>query len=268
VRRRKLVTIVALVAAACLLALAAPGCGSTSTPDATASSTTPPLSGSITVSAAASLTTVFSTIRDEFLAAHPDAHITLNFGSSSQLGSQIESGAPVDVAAFADEVTMKKLDDAGQLADPSMGFATNVLVIATKPGNPKNIHSVADLASAGTVSLCATGAPCGRYAGQVLAAAGVTIPESSISRGQDVKTTLGAVTEGDADAGIVYVTDARSAGAKVATVEIPASINAVARYPIGVLRSGASPELARAFMSWVLGSAGQAALRDAGFGAP
>lgn len=226
------------------------------------------LTGSITVSAAASLSGAFGTIRDDFVAAHPDTDVTINVGSSGQLATQIESGAPADVAAFADEATMRKLADRNLLAGPSQVFATNNLTIVTRPGNPKGIATLADLASAGTISLCADTAPCGTYADQILETAGVTIPESSITRGQDAKTTLRAVTDGDADAAIVYVTDARAAGAKVATVEIPAAQNAVARYPIAMLASTGSPELAQAFLSYVLGPQAQAVLRKAGFQAP
>ena len=186
------------------------------------------------MSAAASLTGAFSTIKDDFVKANPDANITINFGSSGTLETQIEGGAPADVAAFADEATMKKLADKSLLAAPAQIFATNQLVIVTKPGNPKGIKTLADLATAGTISLCADTAPCGKYANQILQTAGVTIPTSSITRGQDVKTTLTAVTDGDAVAGIVYVTDAQAAGAKVDTVEIPAAQNAIAKYPIAV----------------------------------
>ena len=116
------------------------------------------------MSAAASLTGAFRTIKDDFVTANPGANITINFGSSGQLETQIESGAPADVAAFADEATMKKLADKSLLAGPSQIFATNQLVIVTKPGNPKDIKTLADLATAGTISLCADTAPCGKYA--------------------------------------------------------------------------------------------------------
>ncbi len=99
-------------------------------------------------------------------------------------------------------------------------------------------------------------------------AAGVTIPTSSITRGENVKTTLTAVTDGDADAGIVYVTDGEAAGSTVSTVAIPAAQNAVAKYPIAVVKATGNEALAQAFMTYVLGPQGQAVLREAGFGAP
>ncbi|MGZ4708052.1 MAG: molybdate ABC transporter substrate-binding protein [Acidimicrobiales bacterium] len=265
--RRSLTITVAILLS---LGFVASGCSSDTSSDTgvtgtTSGSPTAPVSGTITVSAAASLTGAFGTIKDDFVEAHPGANITINFGSSGALETQIESGAPADVAAFADEATMEKLSDEDLLAAPAEIFATNRLIIITEPGNPKGIRSLADLATAGTVSLCADTAPCGKYANQVLQSAGVTIPTSSITLGQDVKATTTAVTEGDAVAGIVYVTDAQAAGSKVGTVEVPTAQNAVATYPLAVLKSTTSRELADAFMAYVLGPEGQAVLKAAGF---
>ena len=269
--RRSITVTLALILT---LGFVAAGCGSSKKSDTnlgaagSATTTVAPVRGSITVSAAASLTGAFGTIKDDFVKANPGATITINFGSSGQLETQIESGAPADVAAFADEATMKKLSDKQLLAAPAQIFATNQLVIVTKPGNPKGIKTLADLATAGTISLCADTAPCGKYASQILQGAGVTIPTSSVTQGQDVKTTLAAVTDGDAVAGIVYVTDAQAAGAKVDTVEIPTAQNAVAKYPIAVLEATTDRALANAFMAYVLGPEGQAVLQAAGFEAP
>ena len=267
--RRKLTVTLGLVLT---LAFVAAGCGSSKKTDTGASgsatTTAPPVSGTITVSAAASLAGAFGTIKDDFVTANPGADITINFGSSSQLETQIESGAPADVAAFADEATMKKLADKSLLAGPSQVFATNSLVIVTKPGNPKNIKTLADMATAGTISLCGETVPCGKYAKQILTTATVSIPESSVTHGQDVKATISAVTDGDADAAIVYVTDAQAAGSKVATVEIPTAQNAVAKYPIAVIKATKDEALAQAFMDYVLGPEAQGVLEDAGFQAP
>ena len=267
--RRSLVITVAVILS---LGFVAAGCGSSSNQPSGAGGTTTaaraPATGAITVSAAASLTGAFGTIKDDFVKANPDATVTINFSSSGQLETQIESGAPADVAAFADEATMTKLTDKNLSAGPSQIFATNQLAIVTKPGNPKGIKNLADLATAGTISLCATTAPCGKYADQILHGATVTIPESSVTRGQDVKTTLNAVTTGDADAALVYVTDAQAAGAKVTTVEISTAQNAVARYPIAVLSASSSSSTAQAFVAYVLGADAQAVLKQAGFQAP
>ena len=267
--RRKLTFTLALILT---LAFLAAGCGSSKNTDTagngSTATTNAPVSGTITVSAAASLTSAFGTIKNDFVKANPGANITINFGSSGTLETQIESGAPADVAAFADEATMKKLADKNLLAGSSQIFATNSLVIVTKPGNPKNIKTRADLATAGTISLCADTAPCGKYANQILTTATVSIPASSVTRGQDVKTTLAAVTDGDADAAIVYATDAQAAGSKVATVEIPTAQNVVAKYPIAVIKATKDEALAQAFMDYVLGPEAQSVLKDAGFQAP
>ncbi|MFZ4517909.1 MAG: molybdate ABC transporter substrate-binding protein [Microthrixaceae bacterium] len=261
------------LAALAVLAVVAVGCSSddSSTTTTTSKATTtvaPAATGAVTVSAAASLTEAFTTIKDRFIAANPGATVTTNFGSSGQLATQIQNGAPADVAAFADEAPMTTLADAGLLAAPPKVFARNELVIVTKPGNPKKVTSLADLATVGTVSLCAATAPCGKFAGQALTKAGVTIPESSITRGPDVKAALAAVTQGDAEAAVVYVTDAKAAGTKVATIEIPTAANVVASYPITVVKASANPSAARAFEDFVLGPEGQTALKDAGFLAP
>ena len=175
--RRSLTITVAILLS---LGFVASGCSSDKKSDTattgTTESTATPVTGTITVSAAASLTEAFGTIKDDFVKANPGADITINFGSSGTLETQIESGAPADVAAFADEATMKKLSDKSLLAAPAEIFATNQLVIVTKPGNPKGIKTLADLATAGTISLCADTAPCGKYANQILQTAGVTIP--------------------------------------------------------------------------------------------
>jgi molybdate transport system substrate-binding protein len=244
--------------------------GSSSTTTRVKATTTaaPRATGAVTVSAAASLTEAFTTIRDDFTTANPDATVTINFGSSGQLAAQIQGGAPADVAAFADEAPMATLSGASLLAAPAKVFARNQLVIVTEPGNPKKVSSLSDLATIGTVSLCAETAPCGTFAGQALQKAGVTIPATSINRGPDVKATLAAVTEGDAEAAIVYVTDAEAAGSKVATVDIADADNVVASYPIAVVKASANPSAAQAFEDYVLGEQGQAALADAGFLAP
>ena len=262
----------ALVVAGCSSGTSSPNATTpdATTPDATTTdaTTTPAVTGAVTVSAAASLTEAFTRIKDDFTAAEQGVTVTINFGSSGQLATQIRAGAPADVAAFADEAPMATLSDSDLLATPPKVFALNRLVVVTKPGNPGKVRSLKDLATVGTVALCAETAPCGRFAGRALQKAEVTIPPTSITRGPDVKATLTAVTEGDADAAVVYLTDARAAGAKVTTVELPDSENVVAGYPIAVTRAAGSPSAARAFEEYVLGPEGRAVLRRAGFGLP
>ena len=223
------------------------------------------LEGTITVSAAASLREVFDQIGDGFSAANPGAEVTFNFDSSSTLSTQILEGAPADVYASADVANMTKLTDESLIAGDPEIFARNELVIITKPGNPQGIATLADLADAGVISLCGEDVPCGRYAKEALDNAGVTIPESSVTRGQNATAALAAVAEGDAVAGVVYVTDAASAGDTVEAVSIPSEVNVIATYPIGVLEASGDAEVAEAFMAYVLGDEGQAVLAENGF---
>jgi molybdate transport system substrate-binding protein len=144
-------------------------------------------------------------------------------------------------------------------------FARNKLVIVTKPGNTKHVRTLSDLSTVGVVSLCGDTVPCGKYAARILKAAGVTIPETSVTRGQDVKATLAAVATGDAEAAIVYVTDAKSAGTTVEAVEIPDAQNAIATYPIATLAVSSNKKASDAFIGYVMSSKGQAALRSFGF---
>jgi molybdate transport system substrate-binding protein len=173
------------------------------------------LSGSITVSAAASLTEVFTKMGTDFQKLNKGTTITFNFAASSALATQIQGGAPADVFASADGANMQKVVTSGQVTTDPIDFTANLLTIVVKPGNPKGVKSLADLSKIGTISLCAASVPCGKYATQMLTQDGVTIPSDKVTLGQDVKATLAAVSTGDADAGLVYVTDASSAGKTV-----------------------------------------------------
>lgn len=256
-----------LLALLAVSALFVTACGD-DTEDSTSDADENALTGTATVSAAASLTEAFTQIGEDFSAANPDATVEFTFDSSSTLSQQIIDGAPVDVYASADEANMTKLTDADLIAGSPEVFATNELVIVTKPGNPEGITGLADLADAGVISLCGEEVPCGKFAKEALDNAGVTIPETSVTRGQNVKATLTAVTESDAVAGIVYVTDAQAAGDAVDTVTIPADQNVVAVYPIGVLGESTNTELAEAFMAYVLSPQGQSVLAEFGFQPP
>jgi molybdate transport system substrate-binding protein len=254
-----------------VVGLVATGCGSSSSSSSDRNTTTTTgaskVTGNIDVSAAASLTEAFTKIGADFKAANPGASTTFNFGSSGTLETQIQqtSGAGVDAFASADEDNMNKLARANLIDGTPTVFAKNKLVIVTKPGNPKGIKTLADLAKAGVVSLCGLTVPCGRYAAQILRTAGVNIPETKVTRGIDVKGTLAAVTTGDADAAIVYITDAKSAGSSVTAVTIPDAQNAIATYPIATLKSAASGATSQAFVEYVKSSKGQATLESFGF---
>src|SRR5262245_23448516 len=215
------------------------------------------LAGSITVAEAASLTEAFAEIAAKFQKQNKGTTITLNPASSSALVTQIQGGAPADVFASADLTNMDKLVTSGKVTASPQTFARNQMEIVTKPGNPKGVKSVTDLPTVGVVSLCGAQVPCGVYAANILQRAGVAIPESSITRGADVKTTLAAVAQGDAQAGMVYVTDAKAAGSTVTGVEIPVAQNTIAIYPIAPIAGTSNPKLANAFISYVLSTAGQ-----------
>jgi molybdate transport system substrate-binding protein len=252
-------------ALAIVVAMLATVGGTAAATRSSAPTATAKLSGSITVSAAASLTEAFTKLGADFQKLHAGTTVTFNFAASSALVTQIQGGAPADAFASADGSTMQKLVTGGQVTAAPTVFAANVLAIVVKPGNPKNVKSLSDLANLDTISLCALTVPCGKYADQVLTQAGVTIPESKVTRGADVKTTLNAVSTGDADAAIVYLTDAKSAGGTLATVKIPGWQNAYAIYPIAPLSSTQNPALTSAWVRYLVSRAGQRTLQSFGF---
>ncbi|GAB18432.1 molybdate ABC transporter substrate binding protein [Gordonia effusa NBRC 100432] len=246
----------AIVAAALLLA----GCSSTD--DAASTESAPPTT--LNVYAAASLKKTFTTIAADFEKAHQGVKVTLSFDGSSTLVNQIKQGAPADVFASADQKNMAKLGDKAN--DPKV-FATNTLVIVTAPGNPKGIHSIGDLNKVGvTTVVCQSAQPCGNATDTVEKNTGITI--RAASQEQSVTAVLTKVTSGQADAGLVYVTDAKGAGNKVATVVDPAFAKVVNTYPIAVTQGSANDGVGKEFVDAVLSPAGQKVLQDAGFGKP
>ena len=268
-------TALAAVAAAATLLT---GCGSSSgTTTATAAagspatgspaaSSPPALSGQITVLAAASLTGSFTDLGKQFEAAHPGTKIVFSFGASSTLATQITSGAPADVFASASTKNMDTVVAAKAAAGPKP-FAKNVMEIAVPPANPANITQLSDLAKPGVkVVLCAEAVPCGSTARKVFTNAKLTV--TPVSNEADVKSTLSKVTLGEADAGIVYVTDVLAAGTKVKGITIPADLNASTSYPIATLTASKSPDLATAFLDYVLSTDGATVLTRAGFEKP
>jgi molybdate transport system substrate-binding protein len=254
------------VATVTVLALALAACGSSSkraTPSTSAGS-----GGSINVLAASSLTKAFTALASGFEAAHNGSKVKLNFASSSTLAEQIQNGAPADVFASADQKNMQKLQDAGSVTGAPVVFAKNQMEIAVAPGNPGHITKVADLAQPGLiVVLCASEAPCGKYADQLLSQDHVTLTPKS--REIDAKSTLTKVQTGDADAAIVYVTDVKGAAGKVDGVAIPTGQNVVATLPIAALKDSSNAALAKAWVDFVTSSANEKTLQDQyGFLAP
>ena len=222
----------------------------------------------ITVSAAASLSKAYTELGKQFEKANPSIKVRFNFASTSSLVSQIQSGAPTDVFAAADLTSFDKLLASGNVVKSPKVFARNSMQLIVKPSNPLGISSVADLAKASVVSLCAKTVPCGVYATTVLSRYGVVIAESKITRGVDATATLNAVSTGDADAAIVYATDALSAKKSVSVISIPGGKNVNAMYGIAVIRGSKNSKQAEAFVQFVVSPAGQKVLKTFGFLAP
>ena len=217
----------------------------------------------LTVLAASSLTDVYQGLAPSFEEEN-DADVTFSFGSSTDLAAQAADGAPGDVLATADETSMKVAEDAGVTGEVT-DFATNVMVIVTPAGNPAGIKSLDDLAGATWVR-CADEVPCGRVAQSVLEDNDITAEPVSLE--EDVRSTLDKVISGEADAGLVYASDAVAAGGDVETIEIPGADKEPTTYFITTLEQSADSELAEKWVDLVTSDEGEAALEDAGFGLP
>lgn len=235
------------------------GCGSPEKPAAE--------NQKIMVFAAASLKKTFTDLGEQFKTENPGASVEFSFAGSSDLVTQLTQGAQADVFASADTKNMDKAAQAGVLAGDPANFASNTLTIAVAPGNPKKIASFKDLTQQGlNVVVCAPQVPCGSATQKVEQATGVTL--NPVSEESSVSDVLNKVTTGQADAGLVYVTDAKGAGDKVAAVAFPEAAGAVNTYPIAVLKSSKNSELARKFVDLVTGESGQKVLDAAGFAKP
>ena len=219
--------------------------------------------GELTVLAAASLTDVFQQLAAPFEEEH-DATVTFSFGSSTDLAEQVADGAPGDVLATADEASMQLAEDAGVTSEVET-FATNVMTIVVPTGNPAGIESLDDLAGATWVR-CADEVPCGKVAVSLLDAAGVTAEPVSLE--EDVRATLDKVVSGEADAGLVYATDAVAAADEVDAVEIPGAEEALTSYYAATLVQSGDADLAADWVAWLTSEEGRAILEDAGFGSP
>jgi molybdate transport system substrate-binding protein len=222
-------------------------------------------SDELTVFAAASLTGAFEELGAAFAREHPD--ITLRpivYDGSSTLATQIAEGANADVFASADAASMRSVTDF--LAGAPAVFAKNTLEIAVAPGNPHGIRSLADLAAAGLqVVLCAPQVPCGAAARTLLAKSGVSL--TPVSEEQNVSAVMTKVRTGEADAGLVYVTDVLAAGG-VDGIRPAGADSVVNAYPIAVLAGSDNPAGANAFVRWVRSSEGQVILHKYGFAKP
>ena len=221
------------------------------------------LAGDLTVFGAASLTEAFEDVQKTLESSAPDLNLTYSFAGSQDLVQQIREGAPADVFASADEKNMQELVDDGLVENPEV-FARNELAIAVEPGNPKGIKGLEDLSRSDvTVVLADPSVPVGSYSQQVLDEAGVTVKPASLEL--DVKATLAKVTSGEADAAIVYQTDVESSGGKADAVDLPDDQNAIATYPIAVVKGSGNKAAARAYVDEIISGSGQDALKAKGF---
>ncbi|MDY6869861.1 MAG: molybdate ABC transporter substrate-binding protein [Actinomycetota bacterium] len=242
------------LALALLLGVALSGCGAQRDPS------------TLAVFAAASLRTSFAEIGEQFEHDHPGMNVEFSFAGSSDLVTQLTQGAYADVFASADNRIMDRAAEAGLLGGAPVGFTANTLTIAVTPGNPKGIRLLRDLSARDvSVVLCAPQVPCGHAAAAVEEASGVDL--QPVSEEPSVTDVLNKVTSGQADAGLVYVTDARDAGERVTVVGFPEAAQAVNTYSIAVLKDSQNATGARQFLAAVTGPAGQMVLRRNGFAA-
>ncbi|GAB2978108.1 molybdate ABC transporter substrate-binding protein [Streptomyces pseudoechinosporeus] len=247
-----------LTAAALLGSLAA--CGDDNTEQTSGSSDT----ANLTVLAASSLTDAFRTAGAAYEKGHPGTKVTFSFAGSQELAAQVKQGAPADVLVTADTKTMD-----GLRADTGTAtvIAKNRLVIAVGAGNPKQIKGLEDLADSKTkVVLAAPEVPVGRYSRQVLADRKITV--KPVSDEPNVRAVLSKVELGEADAGIVYKTDAATATDQTDAITIPDDQNAIASYPAATLKESQHSTAATAFVKWLSSPQAQQILRTAGFEKP
>ena len=252
--RRSRTRLAALVAVAALLLAA---CGG----DDAGGSSSPETPSELKVFAAASLTAAFTELGRQYAAANGGDKVTFNFAGSQALATQIQQGAPADVFASADIPNMDKVKD---LVVTSQNFASNLLAIVVEKGNPRGVETLGDLASSDLkVVLAAEEVPAGKYAKQVLDQA--RVPVQPVSQEDNVKAVVTKVSLGEADAGLVYVTDVAAGGDKVEGVDIPEEQNVVATYPIATVKASKAQDKAQAFMDLVLSDQGQQVLAKYGF---
>ncbi len=219
----------------------------------------------ITVLAAASLTETFTELAHEFEKDHPGVRVRLAFDSSATLAQQAVDGAPADVLATADATTMDSAK-AAVVGEPKV-FASNTMVLVTPPTNPAGITGFQDLDQGDvTYVACVETAPCGKVAAALLQDNGVTRPPASLE--VDVKSVLAKVTSDEADAGLVYATDAHAAGDAVTTFEVPHAQDETTQYPVATLQQSRTPTLARQFEELVTSPQGRKVLAAAGFAKP
>jgi molybdate transport system substrate-binding protein len=230
----------------------------------------------LTVLAAASLKGVFPKIGDDFMGRYPETTLDFSFAGTDQLAAQIEQGAPADVFAGASTKYGDQLADKG-LIEPYARFCTNQLVLITPASNPAGITSLQDLSGKSyKLVIGSESVPIGSYTRTVLSnldavyGAGYSdsVLANVVSDEDSVTSILTKVQSGEADAGFVYVTDARSAGSDISSIALPDEAKATATYPIAVVKASSHRDSATAFVDFVRSDVGQELLQAAGFGPP
>jgi molybdate transport system substrate-binding protein len=279
-----LMVALAMIFSACAPAATPTAAPATSAPAATEAPTAAPTVAStstsapvtLTVFAAASLTGVFGDIGKAFEAANPGVTVKFSFAGSSTLLAQLQQGAPADVFASADHKNMDPLVTQNLVASGAdQDFATNLLQVILPPNNPAKVQTLQDLAKPGLkLILEDPSVPAGNYSRQILvnmskdptygADFGTKVLANIVSNETDVKVVVSKVDQGEGDAGIVYVTDAL-ATPDLKTISIPANYNVIAHYPIAPLVKAPNPDLAKAFVAYVLSTDGQAVMKKWGF---
>jgi molybdate transport system substrate-binding protein len=268
-----------VTAAAALLLLVACAPATTATPTATQSkppAAVPPVSGEIVVFAASSLTDAFNDIATSFQRAHPNARLTFNFGSSSQLAMQLGQGASADVFASADQTQMDNARRSDAIASADRVFARNRLIVITPRDNPRQIATVRDLGKDGIKFVTAQpGVPIGQYTAELLDKASgdpvygadfkKRVEGNTVSREDNVRQVVSKVQLGEADAAVVYSTDATpQVRDQLRIIPVPDALQTIASYPIAVAR-GSNMAGGEAFVDYVLGAQGEATLAAWGF---
>lgn len=242
----------------------------------------PPTSASgatdLTVFAAASLTDAFKEIAAQFEAAHPGVKVIYNFGGSNILRAQLEQGARADVFASANTTEMDNARKAGLAGNDDEIFVNNRLVVITPADNPGGVQALQDLAKPGLKLVVADkNVPVGNYFLQMLDKMSADpeygadwrpkVVKNVVSQENNVKAVVSKVVLGEADAGVVYVTDPTpDVVSKLKSIAVPDKFNTVARYPIVTLKDASQPDLAKQFVAFVLAKdSGQAILQKWGF---
>ena len=223
----------------------------------------------LTVFAASSLTDAFEDLATQFESQNAGVEVLFNFASSSDLAAQLAEGAQADVFASANNTQMNNARDAGRIAGSPHTFVKNRLVLIVPADNPAGIQGLQDLANEGVqLIVAAEGVPVRDYTNTMFErlAADATYGEdyrtavlaNIVSEEQNVRQVSAKVALGEADAGIVYVSDVTPDIAdEVVAFGIPDYLNTIATYPIAVTNDSAQPELAQAFVDFVLSDEGQ-----------